>query len=189
MLQTSSFLNHPHQYSTLSSSSSSSSSLASNSMYSPRVESSSSFSTSASSSSRHHHDQNHLSSTTSSSSNGSSSSGNGRSVLTKLGEMGTWKCGIDVGPSTIPDAGRGVFATKVFALTFLQDSNVTCFWHLHLIVVLQVWTRGSFVTEFSGLPLSREEAVARRKIGNHLYIRSIDWDTLVDGIKEVCLSF
>jgi hypothetical protein len=81
------------------------------------------------------------------------------SIVRRLNAMATWNNGAKVQPSTIPNAGRGVFATRPFV-------------------------KGSLVTEFAGESITRDEALVRREQGDHLYIRSLDWNTLVDGVKE-----
>ena len=43
------------------------------------------------------------------------------------------------------------------------------------------------VTEFAGQLITREDAQIIKRNGKHLYIRTIDWNTLIDGIKEVIL--
>ena len=76
-----------------------------------------------------------------------------------LRELSTLGNGLELGPSSIDGAGRGVFATKPFP-------------------------KYSYITDYNGRYISREEAEKKRSKGDHYYIRSVDRYTMIDGIQD-----
>lgn len=67
--------------------------------------------------------------------------------------------GLEIAPSLIPNAGRGVYATKHFK-------------------------KNAWITEYSGEIITRDTAERRRFDNKHYYIRTVDFQTLIDGIKD-----
>ncbi len=74
-----------------------------------------------------------------------------------------------------------------FRLRWTGPCEERAFERLHGCVFVLCWGCGSDCARvYTGELISREEAAELRLRGQHYYVRSIDFVTAIDGIKEVC---